>query len=138
VKIANTRSEFYFEDVYEQEAGPNPTWLIPDAIPSDGEIAIYGPGAMTFAQALVHALRLAGKPARLFDARMLAATDLPDASETACVFAVPSDTSARMMRLLCDGADCLLRAFDGMTAEVQYLRDGPDPEGKIVSLRSLT
>lgn len=138
MKAANIRTPFYPDDVREQEAGPDLTWFMPDAIPCEGEIAVYGPDAVALAQALVYALRLAGKPARLFDARMLAASDLPDASETACVFAVPSDTSDRMMRFLCDGADCLLRAIDGMTAEVQYLRDGPDPEGKIVSLRCLT
>jgi hypothetical protein len=114
------------------------TWLVPNAIPCEGQIVVCGPGATVFAQALVYALRRASKPARQYDARDFVPAKWPDASRTVRVFAIPSNTPARSMRLLCDCADCVLWAIDGLHAEVKRLHDSTKPTERIVSLRSFT
>lgn len=122
----------------EQDALPEPKWLVADRIPAEGTIVVCGTPAIEYGRSLEYLFRLHGMPARAFDARDLPPlTFAPKVPSGVSIVMLLPDTNTATMRRLCDGAACIIRAIDGVTGSIEKLLDGPEADGEKVDLRKL-
>jgi hypothetical protein len=133
----NRRSPFYPRNVAEQESRKLPPWLMANGVPGHGKIVAYGPFACEFAPNLCAAFARVNRRVMLVDARDTTRDFWSRYRQPSwpVVFVLPLSTPHGMARYLLDEADCILRPSSATAAEVMKLRDGPEPEGKMIRLR---
>jgi len=132
------RPRFYLLNEVEMDAMPEIPWLIPELIPGEAVIAVYGEVAAEFARELLHMFRCHERCAEFFDARELPPlTFAPQTPGGVSIVAVPTDTTPRHRERILASADCKIRAIDRVTGAVEKLRDAAPPKGKVVNLRDI-